>query len=284
MELASVGCKVNWTLEVLGRRADGFHELRSWFIWLELGDRLTARSLATASNSCLLLTGPYTKGVPNDSSNLVLRAEAAWRAAGGLAAAQEWSLHKRLPPGSGLGAGSADAAAALRHLQAIADTPLQSERLLEVAGELGSDIPFFLGNAQAALMLGRGEVCAATASAAMNYFLVAIPPVSCPTPLVYQQLQASPLTENHDPDLDRHAKQRPPTEPGRNGLEQAACLAVPELAEWGRRLNAAGPFQLSGSGSAWFAACPDLEKAEEIAAQVRAWGLPVWITQPKLTP
>ena len=97
-----LGCKVNWSLRVLGRREDGFHELRSWFVRLDGGDRLAWQEGSTGLN----LAGSDGEGVPQDSSNLVLRADAAWRAAGGVAPTWAWTLEKRLPPGSGLGAGS----------------------------------------------------------------------------------------------------------------------------------------------------------------------------------
>ena len=80
-DFLDLGCKVNWTLEVLGRRADGFHELRSWFLWLDGGDRLSWQEGPTQ----LAVTGPDAAGVPADGSNLVLRADQAWREAGGAA-------------------------------------------------------------------------------------------------------------------------------------------------------------------------------------------------------
>ena len=108
----SLGCKVNWSLEVLGRRPDGFHELRSWFLGLDGGDLLSW----SPGPSRVQVDGPDSARVPSGPSNLVLQADQAWRASGGEAATLLWRIGKFLPAGSGLGAGSADAAAVLHVL------------------------------------------------------------------------------------------------------------------------------------------------------------------------
>lgn len=145
--------KINLHLEVLGRRADGFHELRTVFQSVSLSDRLT---IELAPRDIELSVSGLA--VPADRGNL------AWRAAE--AFLQEWGggrsrgarihLHKRIPVGGGLGGGSSDAATVLLALRELTGRPETVEDLETVAAELGSDVPFFLVGGTA-LGTGRGE-------------------------------------------------------------------------------------------------------------------------------
>lgn len=271
MNRCRAGSKINWTLRVLGRREDGFHELRSWFVALADGDEL---AWSTEDEGGLVVDGPFQEGVPTDDRNLVLRAEQVWRQAGGRARPIAWRLTKHLPVGSGLGAGSADAAAALRVLQTIAVQPLAASALAELAIELGSDVPFFLMQEDAILLGGRGEFCLATASAPCSHIALVLPPWSASTPRVFAALAAPPLTperETEDPAL--HCL------PGGNDLQGAALMVVPQLQTVAAQLAELGEFQLSGSGSAWFAPCETASHAEHLVDQVLALGLPARAVQ-----
>ncbi|MAW60339.1 MAG: 4-(cytidine 5'-diphospho)-2-C-methyl-D-erythritol kinase [Planctomycetes bacterium] len=248
-----LGCKVNWSLRVLGRREDGFHELRSWFVRLDGGDRLAWQEGSTGLN----LAGSDGEGVPQDSSNLVLRADAAWRAAGGVAPTWAWTLEKRLPPGSGLGAGSADAAGVLRVLEATSSRPLGRDRCLELALELGSDVPFFLMDAPAVLLGGRGERVLAEAEPQLESIVVVLPQVHASTPQVFAALGAPEFHPAPEP----AGSERFPPQPSGNELEAAALQANPALAAVRTQLHGFAPFQLSGSGAAWFHPCTDEEAA-----------------------
>ncbi|RMH04642.1 MAG: 4-(cytidine 5'-diphospho)-2-C-methyl-D-erythritol kinase, partial [Planctomycetota bacterium] len=249
-----VPAKVNWTLEVLGRRSDGFHELRSWFLAVDAGDRLELDEGAAGLELC----GPEAAGVPVGEDNLVLRAEAAWRAAGGRTPAVRWRLEKRLPPGSGLGAGSADAAAALLALEERAERPIGLAACRRLAAALGSDPPFFLGDAGAELRGGRGEIPLRGGEPPADLHLVlAWPGFPVPTGAVFAALAAPPLAE---------APPEPPAggmpvRPGRNDLAEAARRAFPALAAFAARLAEHGRFHLSGSGGAHFAAASDPAQA-----------------------
>ena len=88
--------KINWTLRVLGRRPDGFHELQSWFIPVALADTVEAKP----GSAGLEISGPWADGIPADSGNLLLVAEEKWRQAGGVAPSMAWYLHKEIPSGS----------------------------------------------------------------------------------------------------------------------------------------------------------------------------------------
>jgi len=118
--------KLNWTLEILGRRADGFHELRSWFVAVGLFDTLSLEP--QQETSTLTVDGPMSVGIPSDRRNLILKADALWRASGGDAPYCAWHLQKHIPAAGGLGGGSGNAAAALLLLQKISTS--QPRRVL----------------------------------------------------------------------------------------------------------------------------------------------------------
>lgn len=140
--------KVNLTLEVVGRRADGFHELRSIFATVDLADRVR---VATAKR--LDVEVRPDPGAP-PGAELVARAVGALAAATGHAAEAHVRVAKRIPVASGLGGGSSDAGATLRGLARIWRVDVD---LTSVGAGLGSDVPFFAAGARFALVEGRGE-------------------------------------------------------------------------------------------------------------------------------
>jgi 4-diphosphocytidyl-2-C-methyl-D-erythritol kinase len=142
--------KVNLTLEVLGKRADGYHEIATVMQAVDLSDRITlddADALELRSDSAT---------VPSDASNLAWRAAAALREAARIETGVRIAVDKRIPVAAGLGGGSSDAAAVLIGLNRLWRLQWSIERLDEVAATLGSDVPFFLRGG-AALARGRGE-------------------------------------------------------------------------------------------------------------------------------
>jgi 4-diphosphocytidyl-2-C-methyl-D-erythritol kinase len=152
--VVQASAKVNLDLRIVGRRPDGFHELRTVFQSLALADRLEIRR--TRGRFRLECDAP---GVPADRTNLVWRAaEAAWRAAKrkGPVSGLTISVEKRIPPAGGLGGGSSDAAATLAGVDRVLGLGLGLDELHRAAATLGSDVPFFLVGGTA-LGLGRGE-------------------------------------------------------------------------------------------------------------------------------
>ncbi len=276
--------KLNLFLAVTGRRSDGFHDLVSLVAPLDFGDtlRLVAREAGAEAGDELFCTAP---GVPTDASNLVLKAAAAWRAAGGRAPWVRFELEKRTPAGAGMGGGSSDAVAALRGLQQIAELPVAEARLAELAAGLGSDCPLFLAGAPT-IMRGRGErleFLDATERARLTgrRVLVCRPGFGIETPWAYGRLVAG-APGSYTPATEAEARL---TAWRRGEIELEALLAnsfeavafakflaLPALAE---RLRARCGLRLhlTGSGSACFAFLPAADTGREALAEVRAcWG------------
>ena len=169
--------KVNLTLHVTGRRADGYHLLDSLAAFTEAGDTV---SVARAPATSLDVTGPFAQDVPRDGTNLALRAAAIAGPGCGVAL----RLVKRLPPASGLGGGSADAAAVVRAMARHFGAEVRADPSLYLP--LGADLPVCLAS-RASRMRGVGEVLDAVPVPACPILLVN-PGVPVPTGAVYAAL------------------------------------------------------------------------------------------------
>lgn len=146
--------KINLFLHVTGRRDDGYHLLESFVVFTEFGDRLTVEPADTLA---LAIQGPFGAGLDSGGGdNLVLRAADALRAAFNVTAGAHIVLEKNLPVSSGIGGGSADAAAALHALSALWSLDVPAQRLAEIGIALGADVPVCLF-ARPAMMSGVGE-------------------------------------------------------------------------------------------------------------------------------
>lgn len=150
----STPAKINWTLSILGKRSDGYHEIDSVFQAIALYDELMFRAIP--EDGCWILT--ESGDVPRDEQNLIHR---AWRLMreryGNRIGGVEVQLRKGIPVGAGLGGGSSDAAATLVGLGRLFGVEEKREKLAELAAELGSDVPFFVFGG-AARCRGRGEI------------------------------------------------------------------------------------------------------------------------------
>ena len=176
--------KVNLTLEVLNKRLDGYHNLRTVFQTISLADTLDveftrARKTAIEIDSSI-----------NIANNLVIRAADAMLEAMQLTAKVGFRLKKRIPMGGGLGGGSTDAAAVLLALPSLASREVPMPQLLEIGERLGSDVPFFLSGG-CALGLGRGADLYLLPDPAQVYGLLISPPVHVSTAEAYGSLNRS---------------------------------------------------------------------------------------------
>ena len=232
--------KINWSLRVLGRRGDGFHDLETLFQTISLHDVLT---FTPARETTLVCDDP---SIPTDESNLILRAA---RALGAPPVAIE--LRKRIPAGGGLGGGSSNAATTLRALNELFDLGFEDFDLAEIALQLGSDVPFFLvgGTAYAT---GRGEELGSMQPAPKIPLLLLLPDERMLTPEAFRMLRhfSSPLG------MERYAEilaagLLPDATELTNDFEEPVFAKLPRLAELRQRLLDAGAAwaRMSGSGS-----------------------------------
>lgn len=180
--------KLNLFLEVLRRRDDGFHDLESIFLEIDLADELTAES---APESTLELTNSGIP-VPVDETNLILRAARLLQERTTVSAGARIHIHKRIPLGAGLGGGSSDAAAALQLLDRVWGLDLGAKELAGFAALLGSDVPFFLTGGTC-LCQGRGERVVPLDVTPELEFVLVLPPWGISTPAAYGALAGSEL-------------------------------------------------------------------------------------------
>jgi 4-diphosphocytidyl-2-C-methyl-D-erythritol kinase len=174
--------KVNLTLRITGRRADGYHLLDSLVVFAGIGDRLMLRP---ASDLSLTVTGPFGDGLAAEADNLVLRAARRLAEAAGLAPHGAMTLEKNLPLASGIGGGSADAAAALRLLAACWGVSLPDAARDRLALDLGADVPVCLAR-RPARMAGIGEVLSAVPALPALGIVLVNPGVACPTAAIFR--------------------------------------------------------------------------------------------------
>ena len=263
MPTVSCPAKLNRFLAVLGRRADGFHELELVTTVLEgvpdLMDRLDGEPAAELS---LAITGPMGEGLVADESNLVIKAWRLLEEVAGRPLPAALRLEKRIPHGAGLGGGSSDAAAALRLGNDLFELGIKDSVLLGLAARLGSDVPLFLLGGTV-LGLGRGERVFPLRPVSMEPILLVHAGLHVSTPSVYRALQDAGY---HLPEAlgSQPAGAAPPW---RNDLTGAALWACPPLAEVREALrDTGGDPLLCGSGSCW-AARYDTDLARNAAAE-----------------
>jgi 4-diphosphocytidyl-2-C-methyl-D-erythritol kinase len=251
--VARAHAKVNLDLRVLGTRADGYHELRTVFQTIELHDALTAQEKR----------GPFTlkcrtPGVPLDETNLVWRSAAAlWKALGRAGDPSDTviTIEKHIPLEAGLGGGSADAAAAL-HLLARLWGGAPISLLREVAGGIGSDVPFFLSGGTA-LGLGRGEEIYPLVDLPLHWIVVVRPPFGVSTGEAYSWYDEDRAAGLREPRGELQILPVPwPTRAAQmiNDLEPPVMRRHPEIGPIRGALREAGAVAaaMSGSGSAVF--------------------------------
>jgi 4-diphosphocytidyl-2-C-methyl-D-erythritol kinase len=266
--------KVNLRLEVLGKRPDGFHELRTIFQSISLKDELRLRSMRTSGIELRVRGNASLSNEPVEK-NLVYRAVDAlrqeFRQRDGIAI----ELRKAIPAGRGLGGGSSDAASALIGYLRLAKKQLPRERLFELAATLGADVPFFLEGGRA-LGIGKGDEIYPLPDIPKLHLLVVSPnAIHVPTPDAYRwldapKLDAAQLTNSPgNPKLYRFCALSWSLQgsPLLNDFEDAVFQQHPRLAELKRDLlqNGATEALLAGSGSAVIGVFPSPAKARRAA-------------------
>lgn len=277
--------KLNLGLAVGPKRADGFHEVATALIAISLHDRVAFAPRARGFT--LAVDGPEARGVPLDDSNLVLRAARALADALGERRGAAIRLTKHIPHGAGLGGGSSDAAATLRGLLALWERTLSRARLHEIAAQLGSDVPFFLGPGFA-MATGRGEILRPLAAPRALDFVVVVPDVAISTRWAYAnyEIPKSRLTGfGHVATLVQlraESYARDNVKPRLlNDLERGVRARFGAVPEALRDLRHAGARQvrMSGSGSAVFGVVPAGHSPRFVAERLRTSDSRVYVVR-----
>ena len=267
--------KLNLDLILTGRRPNGYHELDSVVAFADVGDALTFAPAAELRIAC---SGPFAAALPDGDGNIVRRAALRLAEAAQVPARAAIGLDKRLPVASGIGGGSADAAAALRGLARLWRIPPDAPLLAATALALGSDVLACLGS-RSARMRGIGEVIEPLPSLPSFHLVLANPNVALTTPAVFAQVEPSLFGRRAEPI---------PAAPdlawlrgGRNDLEVPARRLLPVIDEVLAALAALPGCRLarmSGTGSTCFGLFEQpaaaAAAARELAAAHPGW----WVT------
>lgn len=268
-------CKVNFVLNILGRRADGFHELETLFFPVPLYDQLSAERIAAGIE--LTCSNPQ---LACDASNLVWRAAQAFLDTAGISDGVGLHLTKNLPIAAGLGAGSANAATTLLLLNELFGFPLLPAALDSLAASLGSDVNFFLQSGPATAT-GRGELINPLPPFGLLRgcaLLLFRPGFGVATPWAFKRLAGFPDRLNGraglvDRAVEAFSGADLRTAAGHlfNSLETPVLSKYPILGVYQDSLRAAGAIGtlMSGSGSTTFALFPELRQAESASERFR---------------
>ena len=267
--------KINLTLEIIGRRSDGYHDLATWMLPVGLYDSVAIDFAATPS---------FFSNVPElkqDSSNLVIRAVEIFRQVALVDAAYKIRLEKGIPLGAGLGGGSSDAAATLLLLNALHGLPLSRSDIHRLAADLGSDVAFFI-DAGSAWCTSRGEIIEPREFPRDLWILLTKPGFGVSTAGAYRAYAGLP---------DVRKRGREITTPWgklRNDLERAAFpkyLLLPVMKGWLMEQPDTILSLMSGSGSAIFAVVRSQSEGESMEAAFRqVFGERIWTAFCRLNP
>ncbi len=283
--------KINLFLEVLGRRSDGYHEVRTLLCPVSLFDRLTFEvtqqsaidfqvRLPEVDSQLEQSEADPAWDIPTGNDNLVVRTVRRVQQALGTKLGCRIELHKAIPAAAGLGGGSSDAAAAIA-ASLIAWRGWNRELALQIAAEIGSDVPFFLGADTGfglALATGRGEQCQLLAAKPAMNLMVTHPPVGCSTREVY--LNYADYGEKRDFRKIVAACETGKLKKIAEQLFNSLQLPAASLTDWiDRQLglfaaSAATGALMSGSGSSCFGLIDDPSCVDRIRHAASALGLP----------
>lgn len=262
--------KINLGLDVLGRRADGYHEVKMIMQTVGICDDLTFEKNAVPG-VCLEIEGA---DLPTDGDNLVCRAAALMMEAGETTEGVRITLRKRIPVAAGMAGGSADAAATLRGLNRLFGLGYSPRELRELGVKLGADIPFCIEGG-CMLCEGIGEKLTPLPSPPACYLVIAKPDFDVSTAFVYGNLKADSLPFH--PDIDGMAEAlaegdlKKITDRMGNVLETVTKKAYPVIAQWKGKMRELGAENalMSGSGPTVFGICKEKGTADRIAAAIR---------------
>ncbi len=270
--------KINLHLHVTGKRDDGYHLLHSLVVFAAIGDRLSAEP---AQDLSLSVTGPFAAGLDGEADNLVLRAARALADAAGCRPNGRLTLEKNLPVASGIGGGSADAAAALRLLCRFWGVSPDRDVMASIAKHLGADVPVCLAGVPA-VMSGIGEILTSAPRLPEAGIVLVNPGVGVSTPSVFRARTGafSPAAAFPPDGWPGVAALVTDLQKAGNDLEPPARSLAPEISAvitWLNALPGCRLARMSGSGATCFGLFDNPDAARRAASgQVRPgwwiWG------------
>lgn len=270
--------KINLYLHVAAPDASGYHPLQSLVAFADIGDQLTI-----TDQRGLTITGPFSAGLTAGEDNVVVKAIRLFEAAMELRVGHGFHLDKQLPLASGIGGGTADAAACLHMLRAVYAPDMSEDTLNAIASRLGADGPMCLRSTPL-LAEGYGEKLVPVALPPVSAVLVN-PLVECPTRAVYQAFDAVKHFENIDvkPMFQRRfdaVKLIEALRLTRNDLQTPAISLQPAIADVLASLEAQPETRLarmSGSGATCFALCASKEDADALSRRLQTLWPAAWV-------
>jgi 4-diphosphocytidyl-2-C-methyl-D-erythritol kinase len=246
--------KINWTLEILGRRSDGYHELRTILQTVDVYDQLRFMPCETG----IVLTCDHPE-MPCDETNLIYRAAVLLQELTGCDKGAKIDLQKRIPMGAGLGGGSSNAAITLLALTQLWELDVAPRDLFRLGSQLGADVPFFFFGGTG-IGIGRGDEVYPMNDIVADHLLLVNPGVNVPTREIYgnlsSELTSPPAVNNMPFSLEvAYARMRGAHGDLRNDLERPAIALYPLIGQVKQRLEAlyATAVLMSGSGATVFA-------------------------------
>ena len=285
--------KTNLALEITAHLDDGYHELDTIFVWLEMADELLLAPAAELSSLEIVDESNSALEISTGEDNLVMRALRLLEASAGRSLPTTLRLFKKIPAGGGLGGGSGNASALLYALNQIYQLNYSIEQLEQIGAKLGADVAFGIRGGLARGR-GRGNILEPLPPVASHPVIVACPPVGCPTPEIYRLWDQQPYRQSPGSAaqmVDSFAKAAPGWSDWIcNDLTQAAYQFAPSLASVAQSLEVMGCSKvfLSGSGSTLIgladeSVCSTLEINSHrldgvtyVASSLRSQGRPDW--------
>lgn len=255
MPVFSAPAKLNLMLHIVGRRADGYHELQTMFQLIDLRDRIEIE----VRDDGRVSRPAGAPGVP-ESEDLVVRAARALQRAAGTGLGADLSVRKVIPMGGGLGGGSSDAATTLLALNRLWKIGFDSQQLAALGAKLGADVPIFV-HGHSAWAEGVGDRLTPVEIPGECWYLVIYPGIHVPTADVFQVPE---LTRNSPATTMRGFLEMG----GRNDCEAVVRARFPAVAEALDWLARHAPARLTGTGSCVFAKFARAADAERVAARV----------------
>lgn len=261
--------KINLSLDVVGKREDGYHDVELILNEISLCDTL---KVTLIEGGIKLMCDDET--LPSDSGNIAYRAAEMFFEEAGLNLGADLELNKKIPHGAGLAGGSADAAGVLRLLNELTGYPLSKEKVLAVAKRLGADVPFCVKGG-CALAEGIGDILTPLPAPKGFTYVIAKPKESISTAFVYNNLNLENRPENLNVKNVAEAIRVGDTEMlvknAGNIMESVTAEAVPIIKDIKSELNKSGAILslMSGSGTAVFGMFKSRETAENAANEVR---------------